>query len=88
MSRFSVIHFDSAGLPPAQRLATFAAGIVNFELAPDPAVPFAARADAWKVGGLVLSSLTVSPLIWRRSDALRRAPARRRRRPHLCQPAP
>ena len=73
MSRFSVIRFDSEGLPPEERFPTFAAGIVNFEVTADPIVPFSAQADAWKVNGLVLSALTVSPLTWRRSEARRLA---------------
>ncbi|WP_296597017.1 helix-turn-helix domain-containing protein [Phenylobacterium sp.] len=69
MSRFSIIHFDSAALAPEVRFPTFASGIVNFDLEPDPAIPFEARADAWKVGGLVLSSLSATPLVWRRPEA-------------------
>lgn len=73
MSRFSVIRFDSEGLRPEERLTTFAAGIVNFDVTPAPLVPFAAQAAAWKVGGVVLSSLVASPLTWRRSEARRLA---------------
>lgn len=69
MSRFSVIRFDSQSLPPGDRFATFASGFVNFDLRPGSGVPFAARAEAWKIGSLVLADLDSTPLAYRRTEA-------------------
>jgi AraC-like DNA-binding protein len=66
---FSVLRFDSSSLDSDSRFPTFASGMVNFDVAATGPAPFAARAEAWKVGSLVIASLWSTPLVYHRSEA-------------------
>jgi AraC-like DNA-binding protein len=76
MPSFSCVRFDSEALPEAARFPTYASGIANFALKAMGDGPFMVRAEAWRVGGLVLSRIATSRLIYDRTPAkIRAAPA-------------
>lgn len=66
-STFVPLRFDSSALPEAERFATFAAAVTNFELSRPGEGPFAANALVWRVGELVVAQMTTDALGWDRS---------------------
>lgn len=69
MPYFPVLEFDSRALPDADRFATFASGMVNFDLSAPAETPFAATATAWKVGSIVIAEIRSSTVRYERPSA-------------------
>jgi AraC-like DNA-binding protein len=73
MARIPALHFDSADLPVAERLAHWKAAVRQYEVAFAPGVDpasFRVVADVWQVGDLVLSATQASPMRLVRSAEL------------------
>lgn len=70
MSDFSLLRFDSAELPEAERFPSYASAMVNFDVERTDAAPFRAAAKVWRVGGLVIAQVRRwNPLRYTRSAA-------------------
>lgn len=63
---FQPLRFDSATLPVDQQFSTFASGVANFDVRQERAGGFAARAQVWRVGALVLSEVEADPVVYDR----------------------
>lgn len=70
MSDFLLLRFDSAELPEAERFATYASAMVNFEVEQTDDRPFRAAAKVWRVGGLAVAQVQRwTPLRYTRNAA-------------------
>jgi len=68
-TRFSPLAFDSAALPADKRFATFASAMVNFDVSRRNDSLFAATANVWRVGTLVLTEGRIDPVTYDRGIA-------------------
>jgi AraC-like DNA-binding protein len=69
MPSFSCVRFDSEALAEPARFATYASGIANFRLEQKDAA-FRAKAEAWRVGGIVVSRISASRMVYERVPAM------------------
>ena len=58
---FAPLCFDSAALPVAEQFPTFASAMVNFDVTRAGAGGFAARAQVWRIGALILTEVRAEP---------------------------
>jgi len=67
MPAFPALRFDSDRLAAPARFETFAGGIANFRLGQLGDAAFFARAEAWRIGAIVLSRISSSRLLYERT---------------------